>query len=891
MEDTLAPGTGTGATSDARSASERMQHALAKLKKRREVMESLPNAQVQLRVPCERSTTQSEDVRSRLPDLQKAVGKALASQEVHLKDVSLDVVSSASDGSIGIETSIKICSGSSVLAVVEALNEKLQNSNANYEICSILHGLGVNLDKIPAAVAKWPLERIQAAIEMDYGYRIALDQLEVLVSAAEESYQTYFTCWQTVTTREKRQAARLMEEESMSIFEGALLAVSQGRRKGLAEDWVVQEAEALNDLLEDAMEAQKRLKQQLAPEESWGITEFNDSSLVPIGDVRRKWHSSKGHLAPCGEHFDPGIKGKDRVWEKAKSRQKDYMVQPPFNDLVDISRMAVVFDSVECLTAALTQIVAAFDVVWVDNKFRNPSCVGYRDINLGIRHRVGEHQRVHLSEFQLLLRDFYVVKQGDGHKYYEKIRTTLANCGVSNSHCNGILQLILRMLDCTNGQASRDAAFELQEVATFVDRFMVALGQNGAPLSEMDLAKELVTEFASSAIAAGVPGSQVMKSLENLVVSSSEENNAQFEQLKQQARQADCVLLDEKFQQLPYDEFKKKEQFKELEDLLGKLQASGTVLQFVVNANSIVAWKFDGNVVHWGNHTACREWDSIKDQEFASGVRSLHATERAHAVLSADGSVVVWGDREYGGNCEEVQQQLASGVQSVCNTSHAFAALKDDGTAVVWGPPSPSPYAKVKDEEKKYTQEVQAQLSSGIQSICSNKGAFAALKDDGSVVAWGNAKSGSFQSTTKECISAQAQLTSGVQNLYATENAFAALKTDGSIVPWGAAYLQAVSEPLAKLQGDGLVSSVTNTYNTYLKEINGIAALKTDGSVTVWGYDSSESYKKAQMQLTNDVQHVKVFERESTVSKGLIIQGFEAIKADGSEVRFDWGAK
>ena len=75
--------------------------------------------------------------------------------------------------------------------------------------------------------------------------------------------------------------------------------------------------------------------------------------MVKIDDERRKWLSTEINVAPCGEHFDPGTKGKHRVFEKAKSRQKEYMQHPPFNDLVDISRLAVVFDSLKSLTASL----------------------------------------------------------------------------------------------------------------------------------------------------------------------------------------------------------------------------------------------------------------------------------------------------------------------------------------------------------------------------------------------------------------------------------------------------------------------------------------------------------------------------------------------------------
>ena len=60
--------------------------------------------------------------------------------------------------------------------------------------------------------------------------------------------------------------------------------------------------------------------------------------------------------------------------------------------------------------------------------------------------------------------------------------------------------------------------------------------------------------------------------------------------------------------------------------------------------------------------------------------------------------------------------------------------------------------------------------------------AFAALKSDGSVVAWGDAGYGGSVATLSP---AGSNLTSGVVSTYSTDKAFAALKSDGSVVAWG----------------------------------------------------------------------------------------------------------
>jgi len=55
--------------------------------------------------------------------------------------------------------------------------------------------------------------------------------------------------------------------------------------------------------------------------------------------------------------------------------------------------------------------------------------------------------------------------------------------------------------------------------------------------------------------------------------------------------------------------------------------------------------------------------------------------------------------------------------------------------------------------------------------------AFAALKNDGSVVTWGGVGGDSSR--------VRGQLSNGVTQLYSNQNAFAALKQDGSVVTWG----------------------------------------------------------------------------------------------------------
>jgi hypothetical protein len=64
----------------------------------------------------------------------------------------------------------------------------------------------------------------------------------------------------------------------------------------------------------------------------------------------------------------------------------------------------------------------------------------------------------------------------------------------------------------------------------------------------------------------------------------------------------------------------------------------------------------------------------------------------------------------------------------VFGTSGAFAALKQDGSVVTWGNP----------QHGGDSSDVSSLLSFGVTWVVPNHHAFAAIKEDGSVVTWGH---------------------------------------------------------------------------------------------------------------------------------------------------------
>ena len=186
-------------------------------------------------------------------------------------------------------------------------------------------------------------------------------------------------------------------------------------------------------------------------------------------------------------------------------------------------------------------------------------------------------------------------------------------------------------------------------------------------------------------------------------------------------------------------------------------------------------------------------------------VNGIYSTDEAFAALKSDGSVVAWGNPNKGGSLAVASfdqdndtwaysavasSSLSSGVSKIFSNGAAFAALKNDGSVVTWG----STYFGGN------SSNASGDLSSGVVDIVGtipsywNKGAFAARKSDGSVVVWGDKSYGGVLVTSYlDKITAQrvyktmdtSLLSGGVSKIVATRNAFAALKQDGSVVTWG----------------------------------------------------------------------------------------------------------
>ncbi|CAE7717051.1 unnamed protein product [Symbiodinium sp. KB8] len=176
-------------------------------------------------------------------------------------------------------------------------------------------------------------------------------------------------------------------------------------------------------------------------------------------------------------------------------------------------------------------------------------------------------------------------------------------------------------------------------------------------------------------------------------------------------------------------------------------------------------------------------------------------------------------------------------------TTGAFALIRGDGSVVAWGHPGAGGDCSA----------VQEQLQQ-VKCIKAAAAAFAALREDGSVVTWGG--HGGHSAEVQEQLH-------DVSEIQATFGAFAALRTDGSVVAWG--------DPDA----GGAIPDNVRARLRDVKQIqaNALAfvALRGDGTVVTWGHPLEDADSGALPDLLQDVLCVQACRLDA---------GFVAIKAD-----------
>ena len=166
------------------------------------------------------------------------------------------------------------------------------------------------------------------------------------------------------------------------------------------------------------------------------------------------------------------------------------------------------------------------------------------------------------------------------------------------------------------------------------------------------------------------------------------------------------------------------------------------------------------------------------------------------------------------------------------------------------------------------TDDIASRLSGGVKDIVTNNYAYAALKDDGSVITWGYNLYGS--NYTANDTESEQQLQSGVVRVVAAGQSFHALKDDGSVVSWGVgrAADQIIYGGGNELDASTLLQSGVN--DIYVLSDDTVIAFKNDGSLVMWG-TSTAANRPTEFLITPEEDIKKGIKKIESTKQGVAL--------------------
>lgn len=262
------------------------------------------------------------------------------------------------------------------------------------------------------------------------------------------------------------------------------------------------------------------------------------------------------------------------------------------------------------------------------------------------------------------------------------------------------------------------------------------------------------------------------------------------------------------------------------------------------------AIKSDGTVWVWGKNYSGQTGDGTTITKAApsqastlNGFISISSGVDHSVGLKSDGTVWAWGDNLNGGNLanDTITQssvpvqitQLNSIIAIDVGLAQSFA-LKNDGTVWAWGN---NQYGQLGDgtKNKAYYPVKVANIDS-VVAISNTYSHTLALKGDGSVWAWGYNERGELGdgTTVERLIPTQVVGLDSVISVSAGTSHSMALKRDGTVWQWG-----------WNLTNEGTTGQITPAKVPNLTDVVSISdtssrsvALKKDGTVWTWGVNT-----------------------------------------------------
>jgi hypothetical protein len=371
------------------------------------------------------------------------------------------------------------------MAVKWALQDALLSSSSYLRSNGFFQ---VDCDQSDVRIA-WPMQTVSSEVADLYGHTIESSRLFKAASLIEAVAATHRSIRKELRESETVHLLKLLRMpcEYHSKFRDPLsykqLVQRKARMRRVEQNQ--EEVQSVDVLLGDAVDAQRALKECIAPGTAWARRNMNNwggsrktatgqrtaaSTTRLEADDPERYIEDVG-LARGGYAVDPGVRALTEVDADAQELLRIQQLEnqravghalksllrathPPWHKITDVARVKIAYHTVAALVLALEALREHSDltVCWLTNRFLYPSASGFCDVVLGVRLPVRGGTIQHVAQVQLSVVEMYNNRAIEDSA--RALRSFLSSeCYVPQDRAERVRLLIMRKFDTIGGES------------------------------------------------------------------------------------------------------------------------------------------------------------------------------------------------------------------------------------------------------------------------------------------------------------------------------------------------------------------------------------------------------------------------------------------------------